>query len=135
MEWSAVEEASFACGPERTEVEMDQISDLSGTCATGSRPVEDHILEHEERCQEQEDSLPKSSTTQVHVEGELDCSPEKSETSSATWVGTGEKIQQLKTMMHPQHSARIHDQAQGPRSSNHPLNSFAAFTKRIRCTI
>ena len=93
---------------------MDHISYLSGTRAAGSRPVEDHILEHEEHCQEQEDSLPKSSTTQVHVEGELDCSPERSETSSATWVGTGSKGSTVKTMMHPQHSAKILDKAQGP---------------------
>ena len=96
MEWIVFDWTTSAYGPEPVEVELDQISYLSGTCATGSRPVGDHILEHEEHCQEQEDSMPKSSTTQVHVEGELDCSPEKSETSSATWVGTGEKIQQLK---------------------------------------
>ena len=84
MEWSAVDWTTSAYGPERTEVELDHISYLSGTCATGSRPVGDHIREHEEHCQEQEDSLPKSSTTQVHVEGELDCSPERSETSLAT---------------------------------------------------
>ena len=62
MEWSAVEEASFAYGPERTEGELDHETDLSGARAAGSRPVGDHILEHEEHCQEQEDSLPMSST-------------------------------------------------------------------------
>ena len=94
--WNSVDWTTSANGPERTESELDHGTYLSGTSASGSRPVGDHILEREEHCQEQEDSLPKSSTTQVHVEGELDCSPEKSETSSATWVGTGEKIQQLK---------------------------------------
>ena len=63
----------------------------------GSRRLEDHILEREEHCQEQEELVPMSSTMKVQVEGELDCSPERSETSSATWVGTGlEKVQQLK---------------------------------------
>ena len=63
MEWTAIDWVTSACGPERTEVELDHISYLGGTCATGSRPVGDHILGHEEHCQEQEDSLPKSSTT------------------------------------------------------------------------
>ena len=115
---------------------MDQISDLNGTYAMGSRPVEDHTLEHEGHCQEQEDSLPESSTTQVLVVGELDCSPERSETSSATWVGTGSKGSTVKTMMHPQHSAKILDKAPRPSDVNsNPVDSFAAFTKRIRCTI
>ena len=96
MEWTAVDWTTSAYGPERTEVELDHISYLSGTRATGSRPVEDHILEHEEHCQEQEDSLPKSSTTQVQVEGELDCSPGRIETSAATWEDTGLKAQQFK---------------------------------------
>ena len=96
MGWSAVDWTTSAYGPERTEGELDHETDLSGARAAGSRPVGDHILEHEEHCQEQEDSMPKNSTTQVLVEGELDCSPERSETSSATWVGTGEKNQQLK---------------------------------------
>ena len=135
MEWTGFDWTASASGQGQVEVDVDQISYLSGTYVMGSRPVGDHTLEHEEHCQEQEDSLPKSSTTQVHVEEEQDCSPGRSETSSATWAGTGEKIQQLKTMMHPQHSARIHDQAQGPRSSDHPLNSLTAFTRRIRCTI
>ena len=102
---------------ERTASESDRGTNLGETGASGSRPVGDHILEREEHCQEQEDSLPKSSTTQVHVEEEQDCSPERSETSSATWLGTGEKIQQLKTMMHPQHSAKIVVRLQGPRLS------------------
>ena len=96
MEWTGIDWAASASGQEQVGVDVDQISYLSGTYVMGSRPVEDHTLEHEEHCQEQEDSLPKSSTTQVHVVGELDCSPGRSETSSATWVGTGEKNQQLK---------------------------------------
>ena len=96
MEWTGFDWTTSASGQEQVEVDVDQISYLSGTCVMGSRPVGDHTLEHEEHCQEQEDSLPKSSTTQVHVVGELDCSPGRSETSSATWVGTGEKNQQLK---------------------------------------
>ena len=96
MEWTVFDWTASAYGPELVEVELDQISYLSGACATGSRPVGDRIHEHEEHCQEQEDSMPKSSTAQVQVEVELDCSPEGSETSSATWVGTGEKSQQLK---------------------------------------
>ena len=96
MEWTGFDWTASASGQGQVEVDVDQISYLNGTYVMGSRPVEDHTLEHEEHCQEQEDSLPKSSTTQVHVVGELDCSPGRSETSSATWVGTGEKDQQLK---------------------------------------
>ena len=77
-------------------IDVDRISYLSGAYAMGSRLAEDHILEREEHCQGQEDSVPMSSTTKVHVAGELDCSPGRSETRSATWVGTGEEIQQLK---------------------------------------
>ena len=112
--WNLVDWTKCAYGSERTENESDRGTDLSETCATGSRPVEDHILEHEEHCQEQEDSLPKSSTTQVQVEGELDCSPGRIETSAATWVGTGSKSSTVKTKMHPQHYAKIHDKAQRP---------------------
>ena len=96
MEWTGIDWAASASGQGLVEVDVDQISYLNGTYVMGSRPVEDHTLEHEGHCQEQEDSLPKSSTTQVHVVGKLDCSPGRSETSSATWVGTGEKNQQLK---------------------------------------
>ena len=124
--WSLVDWTTSAYGPERTESEFDRGTYLSGTSASGSRPVGDHILEHEEHCQEQEDSLPKSSTTQVQVEGELDCSPRRIDTSAATWVGTGSKSSTVKTRMHPQHYAKILDKAQGPRSSNHPLNSCTA---------
>ena len=80
----------------------------------GSRLAEDHILEREEHCQGQEDSVPMSSTTKVHVVEELDYSPGRSGTRSAAWVGTGEKVQQLKNMMHPQHSAKSRDKAQRP---------------------
>ena len=89
--WNLVDWRTSAYVPGRTEIELDRVMYLSGTSAAGSRPVGDHILEHEEHCQEQEDSLPKSSTTQVQVEGELDCSPGRIETSAATWVGTGSK--------------------------------------------
>ena len=89
--WSLVDWTTSAYGPERTESELDHGMYLSGTSASGSRPVGDHILEREAHCQEQEDSLPKSSTTQVQEEGELDCSPGRIETSAATWVGTGSK--------------------------------------------
>ena len=38
--------------------------------------------------------------------------------------------------MHPQHSAKIRDKAPGPSDVNsNPVDSFAVFTKRIRCTI
>ena len=90
MEWTGIDWTTSAYGPEQVEVEVDQISYLSGTCVTGSRPVGDHILGREEHCQELEGSLPKSSTLQVHLEEEQDCSPERSETSSAPWLGTGE---------------------------------------------
>ena len=63
----------------------------------GSRLAEDHIHGREEHCQEQEELVPMSSTLKVQAEEELDYSPERSETSSATWVGTGlEKVQQFK---------------------------------------
>ena len=114
VEWNVVDWTASAYGPERTESEWDRVMYLSGTSAAGSRPVGDHILEHEEHCQEQEDSLPKSSTTQVQVEGELDCSPGRIETSAATWAGTGSKSSTVKTKMHPQHYAKIRDEAQRP---------------------
>ena len=82
--WNSVDWTTSAHGPERAENELDRGTYLSGTSASGSRPVGDHILEREEHCQEQEDSLPMSSTAQVQVEGELDCSPGRSETSAAT---------------------------------------------------
>ena len=58
MDWIEV-----ANGSGRTESELDRGMDLSETGVTGSRPVEDHILEREQHCQEQEDSLPMSSTS------------------------------------------------------------------------
>ena len=82
--WNLVDWTKCAHGAGRAANESDRGTGLSETCAVGSRPVEDHILEHEEHCQEQEDSLPMSSTKQVQVEGELDCSPEGGETSAAT---------------------------------------------------
>ena len=63
----------------------------------GSRLVEDHILEREEHCQEQEERLPMRSTWKGQVVGELDYSPGGSGTNSAAWVGTGgKKVQQFK---------------------------------------
>ena len=63
----------------------------------GSRLIEDHILEREEHCQEQEERLPMSSTWKDQAVKELDCSPGRSGTSSETWVGTGvKKGQQFK---------------------------------------
>ena len=63
MGWTGVEWITSADGPDRSDGELDRRMYLSGTRSMGSRPVEDHILEHEDRCQELEDSLPKSSTT------------------------------------------------------------------------
>ena len=60
--WNLVDWTKCAYGSERTENELDRGTDLSETGASGSRPVEDHILEHEGHCQEQEDSLPERST-------------------------------------------------------------------------
>ena len=57
MDWT-----KGAPGAGKAANESDRGTDLSETGASGSRPVEDHILEHEEHCQEQEDSLPMSST-------------------------------------------------------------------------
>ena len=63
----------------------------------GSRLVEDHILGREEHCREQEEPVPMSSTLKDQLVKELDYSPERSGTSSATWVGTGfRKSQQFK---------------------------------------
>ena len=118
--WSLVDWTTSAYGPERTESEFDRGTYLSGTSASGSRPVGDHILEHEEHCQEQEDSLPKSSTTQVQVEGELDCSPGRIETSAATWVGTGAKVQQLKPRCIHNTMQKIMMRLRGPQLSNRP---------------
>ena len=57
----------------------------------GSRLVEDHILGREEHCQEQEELMPMRSTLKDQEVKELDYSPGRSGTSSATWVGTGVK--------------------------------------------
>ena len=70
---------------ELDECEQDHESNLSEACVTGSRLKEDHILEHEQRCQEQEDSLPRSSTSQDQVEGGQDCSSARIDTNAATW--------------------------------------------------
>ena len=65
--------------------EWDHGLHLSEACVTGSRPEEDHILEREQRFQEQEDSLPRSSTSSDQVEGEQDCSSAGIGTNAATW--------------------------------------------------
>ena len=87
MEWTEIDWAVSASEQGQAGADVDQISYLSEPCVMGSRRVGDHIREPEEHCQEQEDSLPMSSTTKVHVVGELDCSPGRSGTRSATWVG------------------------------------------------
>ena len=63
MGWTGVEWITSADGLDQTDDELGHRMYLSGTRSMGSRPVGDHILEHEERSQELEDSLPKSSTT------------------------------------------------------------------------
>ena len=57
MDWTKV-----ACGLARTESEADRGTNLGTTGESGSRPVEDRILEHEEHCQEQEGALPEKPT-------------------------------------------------------------------------
>ena len=44
--WNLVEWTECAYGSGRTANESDRGTDLSEAYATGSRPVEDHILEH-----------------------------------------------------------------------------------------
>ena len=61
-EWNLVYWTKFACGMGRTENELDRGTNLGTTGESGSRPVEDRILGHEERCQEQEGALPERST-------------------------------------------------------------------------
>ena len=46
----------------RAESDEDRTSYLSEAHVMGSRLVEDHILEREEHCQEQEERLPMRST-------------------------------------------------------------------------
>ena len=84
MEETETEWVVDALGLGQTEVAVDQKPYLSGPCVMGSRRFVDHILEHEEHCQEQEELLPRSSTTKGHVVGEVKCSPGRSETSAAT---------------------------------------------------
>ena len=84
MEESETEWVAAASGQGQTEVVVDQKPYLSGPCVMGSRRFVDHILEHEEHCQEQEDLLPRSSTMEDHVVGDVGCSPGRSETSAAT---------------------------------------------------
>ena len=70
---------------ELDECEQDHESNLSEACVTGSQLKEDHILEHEQRCQEQEDSWPRSSTSQDQAEGGQDCSSARIDTNAASW--------------------------------------------------
>ena len=85
MEVSPMDWAKVTLEWELDERERDRGSNLSEAGVTGSRPLEDHILEHKQRCQEQEDSLPMSSTSQDQVEGGQDCSSARIETNAATW--------------------------------------------------
>ena len=85
MEVSPMDWAWVTSEWELDECEQDHGSNLSEACVTGSRPKEDHILEHEQRCQEQEDSLPRSSTSQDQVEGGQDSSSARIDTNAATW--------------------------------------------------
>ena len=85
MEVSPMDWAWVTSEWELDECEQDHGSNLSEAGVTGSRPNEDHILEHEQRCQEQEDSLPRSSTSQDQVEGGQDCSSARIDTNAATW--------------------------------------------------
>ena len=75
----------------RAGSDEDRTSYLSEAHVMGSRLVEDHILEREEHCQEQEERLPMRSTWKDLVVKELDYSPGGSGTKSATWIGTGVK--------------------------------------------
>ena len=85
MEVSLMDWAWVTSEWELDECEQDHGSNLSEASVTGSRPNEDHILEHEQRCQEQEDSLPRSSTSSDQVEGGQDCSSARIGTNAATW--------------------------------------------------
>ena len=96
MGWTGVEWITSADGPDRSDGELDRRMYLSGTRSMGSRPVEDHTLEHEEHCQEQEELVPMSSTLKDQAVKELGYSPERSGTSSATWEDTDSKAQQFK---------------------------------------
>ena len=85
MEVSSMDWAWVTSEGKLDECEQDHGSNLSEACVTGSRLKEDRILEHEQRCQEQEDSLPRSSTSLDQVEGGQDCSLARIDTSAATW--------------------------------------------------
>ena len=90
----------------RAGSDEDRTSYLSEAHVMGSRLVEDHILEREEHCQEQEERLPMRSTWKDQVVEELDYSPGGSGTNSATWIGTGvKKSSTVQTKMHPQPNA------------------------------
>ena len=91
VEWTGIDwsVSVFALG--QVGSDGDRKSYLSEAHAMGSRLVEDHILGREEHCQEQEELMPMSSTLKDQEVKELDYSPGRSGTSSATWVGTGVK--------------------------------------------
>ena len=97
VEWTGIDWSASVVVQEQVGSDEGRKSYLSEAHVMGSRLVEDHILEREEHCQEQEERLPMSSTWKDQAVKELDCSPGRSGTSSETWVGTGvRKSQQFK---------------------------------------
>ena len=91
VEGTGIDWAAFGLALGQVGSDEDRTSYLSEAHAMGSRLVEDHILGREEHCQEQEELMPMSSTLKDQEVKELDYSPGRSGTSSATWVGTGVK--------------------------------------------
>ena len=84
MDWTKV-----TCGWARIENEMDRGTNLGTTGESGSRPVEDRILEHEEHCQEQEGALPERSTL-IHPRGSSSgCTRRQAEAKAGTWWQEG----------------------------------------------
>ena len=125
---------------ELDECEQDHGSNLSEACVTGSRPREDRILEHEQRCQEQEDSLPRSSTSPDQVEAEQDCSSARVGTNAATWeaskYGCKSSTVPKTRCIHPMQFMQIRDEAQRPSVVNSTLYTAEQWSScRIRCTI
>ena len=122
------------------ERERDRGSSLSETGATGSRPLEDHILEHEQRFQEQEDSLPMSSTSKDQVEGGQGCSSSRIGTKAATWEASKNWCKsstvQKNRCIHPMQVMQIRDEAHRPSVVDSTLyTAEQQSTCRIRCTI
>ena len=87
--WDLVDWTKLASGLERTENDSDRGKNLGTTGESGSRPVEDRILEHEERCQEQEGALPERSTL-IHPRGSSSgCTRRQAEAKAGTWWQEG----------------------------------------------